>query len=356
MNYKDMSFTEFFTEAVFRSTMAGKEKFTIAGFICKMFDFWLLNISFTHGPGNHFEFDPKKLKTEELGQKCQAMGLNFLSDLVWVDENKERPFLVSIAPGAPTSFAYAFGDSKRIEEFEQLIEPYKPSETNSTMAVLGFDDSTNKALTFLSDLKHNTQKPILATSYPYLDRSIEELAQAFMASSSRLLLLYGPPGTGKTNYLSKLIQLTTGSATVCSDPKVLADRRLYIDFLRSTKRKLLVLEDADILVEAREAGNQIMSLLLNILDGLMTTDKRMIISTNLPNLKKIDEALIRPGRCFDALQFKKLTTQQALEARCSLELPEIALEGQSEWALSEIINYELIRNLAAHRRTEIGYV
>ena len=55
-----------------------------------------------------------------------------------------------------------------------------------------------------------------------------------------------------------------------------------------------------------------MNRFLSVGDGLVTTKgKKIIFSTNLENLDSVDSALIRPGRCFDVLQFGKLKTEQA---------------------------------------------
>jgi ATP-dependent 26S proteasome regulatory subunit len=43
---------------------------------------------------------------------------------------------------------------------------------------------------------------------------------------------------------------------------------------------------------------------LNVGDGLVTTKgKKLIFSTNLPSIRDVDSALVRPGRCFDILNF-----------------------------------------------------
>jgi hypothetical protein len=51
-----------------------------------------------------------------------------------------------------------------------------------------------------------------------------------------------------------------------------------------------------------------------------------VFSTNLPNVSDIDDALLRPGRCFDVLQFRPLTRAEATdviaEAGASVTLPD----------------------------------
>ena len=38
---------------------------------------------------------------------------------------------------------------------------------------------------------------------------------------------------------------------------------------------------------------------------------KMIFSTNLPSIRDVDSALVRPGRCFDILTFDTLNVEQA---------------------------------------------
>ena len=54
--------------------------------------------------------------------------------------------------------------------------------------------------------------------------------------------------------------------------------------------------------------------LLGLSDGLIQSfNKKIIISTNLPNLTNIDEAVIRKGRCFDVLNFRPLLWDECIE-------------------------------------------
>ena len=40
--------------------------------------------------------------------------------------------------------------------------------------------------------------------------------------------------------------------------------------------------------------------------------KKLIFSTNLPNVRDVDEALLRPGRCFALVPFRALTPAEEL--------------------------------------------
>jgi ATP-dependent 26S proteasome regulatory subunit len=60
---------------------------------------------------------------------------------------------------------------------------------------------------------------------------------------------------------------------------------------------------------------------LNVGDGLVTTKgKKMIFSTNLPSIRDIDSALVRPGRCFDIVTFAPLEVSEAQALADALEV------------------------------------
>jgi ATP-dependent 26S proteasome regulatory subunit len=76
---------------------------------------------------------------------------------------------------------------------------------------------------------------------------------------------------------------------------------------------------------------------LNVGDGLVTTKgKKMIFSTNLPSIRDIDSALVRPGRCFDIVTFENLTQE---EAELLAKRLEVKLDGtQDKWSIAEVFN------------------
>jgi hypothetical protein len=76
---------------------------------------------------------------------------------------------------------------------------------------------------------------------------------------------------------------------------------------------------------------------LNVGDGLVTTKgKKMIFSTNLPSIRDIDSALVRPGRCFDIVTFDVLNYGQAttLAKKLNVDLPEI----KDSYSIAEVFN------------------
>lgn len=147
--------------------------------------------------------------------------------------------------------------------------------------------------------------------YPQLTIPLSEYYRQYEESDSNILVLIGPPGTGKTSFIRGLLHYTQSNAVVSYNSGILESDHIFADFM-SGEEKFMVLEDADAFLSSRsKSGNTVMHKFLNIGDGLLSTKgKKIVFSTNLPSTRDIDSALLRVGRCFDVLEFRRLTEQE----------------------------------------------
>lgn len=174
--------------------------------------------------------------------------------------------------------------------------------------------------------------------YPFLEGGVDAYLERYHTSKNAILLLTGEPGTGKTSFIRYYLSAYNLDSIVTYDEQVMQRDDFYINFLTNQKRHVLIVEDADLLLAARDDGeNKIMSKFLNVSDGLVKAlNKKIIFSTNITQLSKIDSAITRPGRCFDVVEFRKLTKNEA-NAICEKEdLP--LLEENRDYTLADIFN------------------
>lgn len=154
----------------------------------------------------------------------------------------------------------------------------------------------------------------IRAAYPWIHSSYAELNEyidEYIDSDASVLILIGPPGTGKTTFIKNLIHRSKANAKVAYDPKVMMEDGFFAGFIGDESR-FLIMEDADEFLQSRTEGNTMMHKFLNVSDGLISAaDKKLVFSTNLPNVGDIDEALMRPGRCFDVIQFRALSHVEA---------------------------------------------
>jgi len=163
-------------------------------------------------------------------------------------------------------------------------------------------------------------------AYPWLDRPFADYIRDYLDSDACVLILIGPPGTGKTTFIKNVIHQTGGNARVAYDQKVLEGDDFFAGFVDG-EDDILVMEDADSFLADRQDGNTMMHKFLYVSDGLISAaNKKMIFSTNLPNINDIDPALMRAGRCYDVVQFRPLLRNEAQavldEVKSKHELPD----------------------------------
>ncbi|MFL6551140.1 MAG: AAA family ATPase [Povalibacter sp.] len=171
--------------------------------------------------------------------------------------------------------------------------------------------------------------PIHDEAYPALGATVRTFVQRYLDATETVLILQGTPGTGKTRLvraiLGEMSKRKGDSANVMytGDKRALEKDEIFVDFITGS-HDAFVIEDADHLLLARSNGNHDLHRFLAIADGVVRAQGRKIIfTTNLPNVSDIDEALLRPGRCFANARTRSLTRTEAMTLIAKLLADEV---------------------------------
>lgn len=168
------------------------------------------------------------------------------------------------------------------------------------------------------------------------------IVNSILKDKNGLYLLYGEPGTGKSTYIRHLI-------SACETEKrkfIYVPSKLFEDFtdpailpfLLRNRGCVFIIEDCEdlITVDDGERSDSIADL-LNMTDGILADALNIkIICTFNTDYSKIDEALLRPGRCKCKYEFKLLDKDRANKVANKLGLKEVT----KDISLAELFNPE----------------
>jgi hypothetical protein len=265
---------------------------------------------------------------------------------------EESMQLIKFDVNSNSTTVRCFGDVEWAESVIDSIESKFSVVTSYIEWIYGGDgNSVNVPL--------NRDRLPVEEMYPFLKgESLNDYYDRYMESSANILLLIGPPGTGKTTFIRGLLAHRSCSAIVTYDAGILEKDGFFARFIEDDA-EVMVLEDSDAFLKSRTDGNTMMHRFLNVGDGLVTTKgKKMIFSTNLPSIRDIDSALIRPGRCFDIVEFKPLSINDAnkLANKLNTTIPEKKAGEVVEYSIAEIFNQQSEHAHTAKTNRKVGFI
>ena len=183
-------------------------------------------------------------------------------------------------------------------------------------------------------------------------------AKLSVKNGKGIVLIHGGMGNGKTTFLRKLITSDLGKQVIYMPPD-LADRISspeFVTFLMENPNSILIIEDAENILRAREAGgSQAVSNLLNVSDGILGDALHLqIVCTFNCGIEELDKALLRPGRLIAEYRFDKLKRERATKLIKKVYGDE-APRADEDMSLAEIFNMkeELIKT--KENRVKFGF-
>lgn len=269
------------------------------------------------------------LKTINLDLNVTRMTFTSKSSAIFLDDNEETPCLVEVVVDGIKLNVQVHACSEVVERVIKSLDSQFSRMESTIHWVYGTHGQTSEVpLNF---------KPAKNEFYPFLGCDLNDFFTDYMDSDEAVLILIGPPGTGKTTFIKNLLNFGKGDALVTFDPAIMASDSLFARFIDEVEIDFLVMEDADAFLKSRTDGNQMMHKFLNVSDGLISTrGKKLIFSTNLPSINDIDEALMRPGRCFRVIEFRNLTRAEA--ESLNNVMPVNIVENQNTFSLAELMS------------------
>lgn len=213
-----------------------------------------------------------------------------------------------------------YGDAtevdKHLDHFRSVL---KKPDINIT--IMSLDDETKKCVSRTRFLSQNDIAEYHPEAYPWMAVDLKMYFEKFMDADENVLIIYGPPGTGKSSFLRQGL-LQARIPAMLSYSSELLRRESTIHEYMDSDRELLIYEDCDDFLMAREEGNPLMATILNSSQGIVRSGrKKFVFSSNLSSTSKIDSALLRDGRCFDILHFRNLAVSEAEIVRQVMGMP-----------------------------------
>jgi ATPase family associated with various cellular activities (AAA) len=216
------------------------------------------------------------------------------------------------------SFYLWAADVARVEEAkERILAKAGPTRIVEPMFSIDWHFLTTGGELQSASIEEMANDVLRDRAYPEIKGGVRNFIARYLDAPETVLVLQGPPGTGKTRLVRAILgQMSRrkgeqAQALYTGDMRALASDEIFVKFITG-REDAFVVEDADHLLKPRADGNDHLHRFLTIADGVVRSQGRKIIfSTNLPNVGDLDDALVRPGRCFAHIHVRTLTSAEA---------------------------------------------
>jgi ATPase family associated with various cellular activities (AAA) len=197
-----------------------------------------------------------------------------------------------------------------------LLRAMGPCRVREQMFVIDWQFCNSRGTLLSTSFDEMADDVVIDEAYPHLGAPVAQFIERYLSAPETVLILLGPPGMGKTRLVRAILAAMSrrkgdsAMAMYTADKKALEGDEIFVEFITGL-HDAFVIEDADHLLQPRTDGNLNLHRFLMIADGVVRAQSRKIIfTTNLPNIGSIDEALLRPGRCFATIQMRALARSE----------------------------------------------
>ena len=310
------------------------------------------------------EFEPMLYEYNKSKKKEKESSMAFLNDdedlTVWDDKEIYTSRFYLVSKNEPLMIYYEYENLNIIthlgtEAIDNVVEKYikKYNQDNDKVKCYAIVKDPDM---YLNDFDIELDGDL---DYDMYNEGFEEVHKRIVHSIEKdkngLYLLYGKPGTGKSTYIRHLIkECGTEDRKFIYVPCKLFDALTdptSLNFLMRNRGNVFIIEDCENLVtvddDIRSDG---ITDLLNMTDGLLSDALNIkIICTFNTDYEKIDEALLRPGRCRCKYDFDLLDKDRANKVAEKFKIQKV----DKDISLAELFNPE--ETFMEEKKKRIGF-
>ena len=310
------------------------------------------------------EFEPMLYEYNKSKKKEKESSMAFLNDdedsTVWDDKDIYTSRFYLVSKNEPLMIYYEYENLNIIthlgtEVIDNVVEKYikKYNQDNDKVKCYAIVKDPDM---YLNDFDIELDGDL---DYDMYNEGFEEVHKRIVHSIEKdkngLYLLYGKPGTGKSTYIRHLIkECGTEDRKFIYVPCKLFDALTdptSLNFLMRNRGNVFIIEDCENLVtvddDIRSDG---ITDLLNMTDGLLSDALNIkIICTFNTDYEKIDEALLRPGRCRCKYDFDLLDKDRANKVAEKFKIQKV----DKDISLAELFNPE--ETFMEEKKKRIGF-
>lgn len=283
--------------------------------------------------------------------------------------------VAGLSDKSPAVFSHLsfVGSEKNALALNDIVNKYavpEPEADQKVNILMDFKDTPQGLLPNVQEqILNDTMDYSMAEFYPWVKMDLTEYFAEFLASKENVLVMIGPPGTGKSTFIRTMLRrlkvesLISYKTSTISHPEFITFCSNFLkygangnvprnlggynssDGIPPKTNRVVVVEDGDELMAKRSNGNHVMSEILNLTNGIVSSsENKFIFSTNLDEISDIDPALLRPGRCFDVMCFRTLTAEEANKVRIAAKLEPRDFDPKRSYKLAEVLNDSVTEN------------